>query len=116
MLFKFKLDLNRLGTTQNLKLRITVDGNQREYSFDKFVQVDENGTYKFKFERLDITQMRSIVSAQFVQNGQVISNTLNYSVESYAADVIATSNDAALKDLVRYMLAYGDSVNNYLKV
>ncbi len=112
MLFKF--NLSNLETTENLKLRITVDGKQREYAFDKFVQVDEDGTYKFKFDKLDITQMRSIVSAQFVQNGQVISNTLNYSIESYAADVISTSDNEVLKDLVRYMLAYGDSVNNYI--
>ncbi len=112
MLFKF--NLNNLGNnTENLKLRITVDGKQREYAFDKFVQV-ENDIYQFKFDKLDITQMRSIVSAQFVQNGQVISNILNYSIESYAAYVSSTSDNEALKGLVRYMLAYGDSVKNYI--
>lgn len=110
----FKFNLSGLDSTDNLKLKITVGGKVKEYSVDSFVKVDENGTYKFKFDGLQITQMRSIVTAQFVQNDQVISNALNYSIESYAADVIATSNDAALKEVVRYMLAYGDSVNNYL--
>ena len=68
--------------------------------------------YYVYFTGLRASQLRASVDATACRNGVAISNTLRYSVESYAFDnQDATAN--RLGDLVKSIITYGDSVYAY---
>ncbi len=64
-------------------------------------------TYAVSYDGLRATEMRTIVSAVIYRNGERVSKTVEYSIESYGA----RSTDATMQNLCRAMLAYGDSAN-----
>ena len=59
--------------------------------------------YAVSYDGLRATEMRTIVSAAIYRNGERVSKTVEYSIESYGG-----RNPS---DLCRAMLAYGDSAN-----
>ncbi len=61
--------------------------------------------YAVSYDGLRATEMRSIVSAAIYRNGERVSKTVEYSIESYGG-----RNPS---DLCRAMLAYGDSANAF---
>ncbi len=63
-------------------------------------------------DKLIVTQMREIVYAKAYRGGDVISNTLQYSIESYAS---ANWNNTKLKPILRTMMNYGDSAIAYVQ-
>lgn len=72
-----------------------------------------DGTYSFKFSGLYAHQMREPVYITIYKNGNAVSNTLRYSVESYAAQVVASTPDSPLRALTDSMMLYGISAANY---
>lgn len=86
-------------------VRFTIEGDNAAYTAD--VKGDGNGNY-VTYLKIPVNKMRAIVSAIVYEGNVPVSNTLNYSVEYYAA---AKQNDANanLAALVKAMIKYGDS-------
>ncbi len=75
-----------------------------------------NVMFSAKYANVGAREMRKVISATFVDgNGNAISQTLNWSIESYVAQVRARA-DATEAEIavVNAMLVYGDSVAAYL--
>ena len=87
------------------KVKFTIEGDNTAYNAD--VTSLGNGNY-VSYLKIPVNKMRAIVSAIVYEGNVPVSNTLNYSVEYYAA---AKQNDANanLAALVKAMIKYGDS-------
>ncbi len=93
-------------------LKIVCDGTTFTLKEDQFVAY--GNFYIVTFTGLQAKQLRSLMYATLYRDGVAISNTLQYSVESYAfANINAT--DKKLVELLKTMMYYGDSANNYFK-
>lgn len=73
-----------------------------------------NKYYIYCYE-LTATQFREPVDATIYRGDTVISNTLRYSVESYAASKQNDTGIAYLADIVKAIITYGDSAYSYIK-
>lgn len=65
------------------------------------------------FTELKARQFRTPVYITIYKDGKAISNTLRYSVESYAANKFNSDNDK-IAELVRAIMYYGDSAYRYI--
>ncbi len=74
--------------------------------------VDENGRYYVTFDKLNAGQMRKTVYATVMQDSNAVSNTMQYSIESYAASQ-SVSEVENLPELLHAMMRYGDSAKKY---
>jgi hypothetical protein len=74
--------------------------------------VDENGRYYVTFDKLNAGQMRKTVYATVMQDSNAVSNTMPYSIESYAASQ-SVSEVENLPELLHAMMRYGDSAKEY---
>ncbi len=129
------------GTGANVKMNITVNSKvelalsciaagQTNPAGVKCVITDADGKvlaelattniggvmYSAKYDNVGAREMRKVITATFYNaEGTVISKTVNWSVESYVAQVRANSTSTATKiAMVDAMLTYGDSVGAYL--
>ena len=78
--------------------------------------LDSNGKYyRVTFDSLNATDMGTSFLAWVVEDGQRISNTLSYSIESYGASVMSGSSAAQLKlqPLLSAMMKYGNAAEGY---
>lgn len=75
-------------------------------------ETTENGTY-FYFEGMSVAQMSDSVYFTVYNGDTAVSNTLCYSIESYAYAKL-NHNDKTLVDLVKAMMRYGDSAKAYI--
>ena len=103
----------RIGTdsVENLSVHIVSEtGKEWNISGDTFAKA-ENGYYIF-FDGLDASQMREGVYLTVYEGETAVSNTLSYSIESYAC-AKKESGDANLVALVYAMMKYGDAANAY---
>ncbi len=105
--FKFKAD-----SYEGLEVRVTLDG--RTYKiYAKDFEYREDGVYAI-FNRLNAAQMSEPVYVAVYRDGEQVSHTICYSVESYA---YAKQNDTTiphLAELVKRMMCYGDSTRAYV--
>ena len=97
----------------NLEIKVRDDnGNNWEIKADKFEAIPEGGYYAY-FNGLNAGMMSEPVYFTMYDGDTVVSNTLRYSVESYAYSK-ANGADAALGKLVQAMMKYGDAAYNYV--
>ena len=98
------------GNVADLELRI-YDGKNLlgKISGADFAAAD--GKYIASFSGLNALQMRTVVTAEVYDGDTCVSNTLDYSIESYAAGK-AAGNDA-LAALVNAMMNFGISAETY---
>ena len=78
--------------------------------------LDSSGKYyKVTFDSLKATDMRTPFLTWVEEDGQRISNTMSYSIESYGASVMngTTATHLALQPVVARMMQYGDSAVAY---
>lgn len=107
--FKFSLISSQLDY---LTMKITDDDlNEYIISANECVELGNNSYYIY-FNGLDAGEMSKSIYVTMYANGQPMSNTLRYSIESYAAMAQGTDNEA-LKSLTASMMMYGDSANDY---
>lgn len=68
------------------------------------------------FDGLNAALLRTPISVTIrnINSGVTVSNTLTYSVESYAASM-QNAEDALLTNLLRAMMNYGDSAAAYVQ-
>lgn len=95
---------------ENLTVKVTSDSGEWTISNDAFEKT-EGGYYVF-FNGLNAGQMSETVYLT-VYNGETkVSNTVRYSIESYAHSM-QNSADGELNDLLTAMMKYGNSAYSY---
>lgn len=115
---RYSFDLtDYAGTTSDLQLVITwQDANGTEYSavIDGTEFVQEDGRWIVTFDGLNAAQMRTTCTAEIFekQTGDRVSDTVVYSIESYAASK-ANDQDTRLCNLTVAMMRYGDATENF---
>ena len=84
-------------------------------SSEKFLFDGASGYYKVNFSSLNATDMRTVVTARLEnEEGQVMSNTRTYSIESYASSGLShETTSQVMKDLLIAMIKYGDSTASF---
>ena len=84
--------------------------NGKEYTVDSFEEA-ANGKpnqYQFRFDKVYSNRLDTEILFTVMKNGQPISNTYRYDVESYAAKVqTSTASSEADKKMVNAMVCYG---------
>ena len=106
---RFKISAD---TYEGLEVHITLEGKTyiiEEKDFD----YRADGTY-VHFRSINAAQMSAPMYVTVYCDGKQVSNTVRYSIESYA---YAKQNDTAtphLADLVKRMMCYGDSARAYV--
>lgn len=108
MRFRLKVE-----SIDGLSIKITADGN--EWIITDFEPVPgKAGQYYVYFRGLAARQMRENIYISVYEGNTCVSNTVRYSVESYA---YSKQNDADihLAELVKAMMRYGISAENYLE-
>ncbi len=96
----------------NLSVKITNDaGKVWTVKSDTFKKYDE-GQYYVYFSGLDASQMSDCIYLTVYNGEQVVSNTVRYSIESYASSK-QNSTDEKLVKLISSMMKYGKSAYNY---
>ena len=123
ILYKFKLT-NKASGVSNYKLVVEVEDQEKfEYQLSAADYNKSERCYVYRFRGLNPTKMGETVAAYFVDaNGNKVSATLDYSVESFAkfcydetsggtqtGDTVNTE----LYNLMQAVLAYGNSTKSY---
>lgn len=96
---------------EGLSVKIESGTNTWTISSDKFLEEDD--VYYVYFTGLDAGQMRQSVYLTIYDGDIPVSNTVCYSIESYAYEK-QNSTIAGLPELVKAMMKYGDSAYAYV--
>lgn len=106
---RFKISTDSMET---LIVKVTNDaGDETIISSDTFEAT--NGGYYVFYEGLNADQMSDVVYLTVYDGDVAVSNTVRYSIESYAYSK-QNSDDANLAELVKAMMKYGDSAYSYV--
>ena len=97
-------------SVEGLTVKIRTDENQSGWTVSEFVET--SGGYYLYFDGLSARKMSETVYVTAYRNGEVISNTLTYSIESYAKSKQNDTNES-LANLVEAMMKYGKSAKAY---
>lgn len=110
---RYKLEIPNGTDLTNMNVQVkTGEGAPVVISSEKFVKAEGNYYYVY-FDELNAGQMSTPFDATVYVNGEAVSNTLRYSVESY---VEAKQNDSNedLVNLLKEMIKYGYSAKAYV--
>lgn len=106
---RFKITADNI---ENLTVKVINDiGEETVITSDTF-EATEGGYYVF-FEGLNASQMSDVVYLTVYDGEIAVSNTIRYSIESYAY-AKQNSTDTNLAELVKAMMRYGDSAKAYV--
>lgn len=105
------------GDVNDLQVVISytdTDGSLKTATVDGSALSNRNGIYVASFSALNALQMRTACTAEVYDKtaGERVSDTVTYSIESYAASKV-DDTDAALAELVNAMMKYGDATCAY---
>jgi len=108
MRFKFSVD-----SIEDVTVKFYTDSNPTGWVVGADELVETTGGYYVYFDGLKARQMRESVYITVYRGDTAISNTVRYSIESYA---YAKKNDsnAKLTALLEAMMKYGDSAYKYI--
>ena len=106
---RFKISAENI---ENLTVKVTNDIGKETIITSEQFEVVEGGYYVF-FEGLNAGQMSDIVYLTVYNGETAVSNTIRYSIESYAY-AQQNSTDVNLAELVKAMMKYGDSAKAYI--
>jgi len=110
IVMRFKIAADSIN---NLTLKVEgVNGTSWSIPSDGFVKTD--GGYYVYFDGLNAAQLSETVYVTVYNGKNAVSNTLSYSVESYAY-AKQNDSDTELAELVKAMMNYGDSAAAYVK-
>lgn len=99
---------------ENLTVKISCNGREFTYSKDDFVS-NSNGTYYVYCDELYADEMSENIFITAYNGDEKCSNTLLFSVESYAKAVQDNYPNTPLKNLTDAMMCYGKSAEAYRK-
>ncbi len=105
MRFKFATD-----NTEGLTFKVASGG--KSWTITDFTT--EGDAHYIYFNGLHAGQMSQEVYVTAYRDGTAVSNTVRYSIESYAAVKENDTTEVYLADLVIAMMKYGDSAKNYI--
>ena len=105
---RFKIETDNI---EDLSVKVTTDDGQQWIIYSDTFEVTDGGYYIF-FDGLNVGQMCETVYLTVYDNNEVVSNTIRYSIESYAYSK-QNSTIEHLSDLVKAMMRYGDSAKIY---
>ena len=97
----------------DVSVKFEVDGKEYIVPASEFVPASGTNRYYAYLDKLTATQFSSCVYATIYRGDTVISNTLCYSVESYAYSKQNDTNYAYLAELVKSIIVYGDAAYAY---
>lgn len=106
MRFKFMTD-----SADGLTVKIKTDTDEWSITSDKFVKSGD--AYYVYFNALNASQMSENVYLTVYNGNVAVSNTVRYSIESYAYEK-QNSSAEYVADLVKAMMKYGNSAYNYI--
>lgn len=86
---------------------VTIPASQFEYNTGYHA-------YSASFTGISAKDMRCTVTAKIYDGDTLIGNVLEYSIETYAKNRLDKSSDEAFKELMRCLMKYGISAENYL--
>ena len=93
-----------------LTVKFVIDG--AEYDYDKFeAREGREGRYYVYFDNILPTQMRTLFTATVYRDGVAVSNTLQYSIQTYVYG--KTTEGVAVNDMLVAMLKYADACKAY---
>ncbi len=95
-----------------MSIKVQYGNTEKEFDSSHFESLG-GGTYGFKFSELSAHQMQVPLYATIYKDGEAVSNTFAYSVESYAARVKQSQPGSALGNLTDALMRYGFSATNY---
>ena len=95
----------------DVKAVITLNGKTYEIPSSEFVPATKANQYYIYFDKATASQMSMPVLATIVKGDQEISNTVQYSIESYVNT--NRGKGTALSNLVEAMMKYADSAAAY---
>ena len=95
-----------------MSIKVKYGDTGKEFDSSCFESLGE-GTYSFKFSELSAHQMQVPLYATIYKDGEAVSNTFAYNVESYAARVKQTQPNTALGKLTDALMRYGFSATKY---
>ncbi len=115
----FNLNCANLTDMNGVALKIEIDDGENgiiTFMVDaaNFEYDEASSTYKVYFTNLLARQLRCPIYATIMQNGEAISHTMRYSVESYAYSMQSNTSVLGLADLVKAMIRYGDATYAYV--
>jgi hypothetical protein len=99
--------------TTDLVAEFKYDGLTHEIPASEFVK-QSDGKYAVEFSKLNAAQMKKLVHVTFKRNGVAVSNTYQYSVESYVNEA-NTYYQAypTILNLANAIMKYGNSASAY---
>ena len=80
----------------------------------EFVYNPSRKAYSANFSGISAKDMRCTVTAKIYDGDTLISDVLEYSIETYAKNRLEKSSDEVFKELMRCLMKYGISAENYL--
>ena len=115
----FRVDLGGVAV-DSLGLTVTVNGSPysssnvriKQITADDYMYGQYPGEYLIRVDGLAAHQMSDTVSVTLSSNEQVISKTVSYSIESYAANKKDDTNEE-LVAMLKAMMNYGDAAVAY---
>lgn len=99
------------GDMTNVKVVVKVAGGET-YTITELETLGNN-TYGVYFDEVRASQFGNSIYFQVLDGDEVVSNTLRYSVESYA---VGKLEDAQLGEIVSAMMKYGKAAAEYNKI
>lgn len=97
----------------NIKLKIICGKSEWIYTNENFID-NGDGTYTFLFNGLNADKMQKEIYITAMNGDAVVSNTMRYSVESYAKQIQDLMPDSKLRKLTDALMRYGISASNYI--
>lgn len=107
---RFKLDTDSI---ENLKVKLYTDDDTEGWIVSASDFVETTDGYYVYFDCLEAYQMRETIYLTVYNGDTEVSNTVSYSIESYAYAKQNDSNEK-LTSLLEAMMKYGDSAYNYI--
>ena len=97
-------------------VKFVVDGEEYIVDASAFKAVSGyTDRYYVYFDKLNATQFREAIDVTAYKDGAAITNTLRYSVESYAYANQSNTDIEYLIEMVKAVIVYGDSAYAYIK-
>ena len=108
-----------IEATDSSDLQMEVKADGATWYIKDFEAVDDaENRYRVYVNELNATQMSSRIETKIMNSqGEAVSNTMSYSVESYVKDLedMEEKPSTELQNLVNQMIMYGYSAANYVK-
>jgi hypothetical protein len=95
-------------------LKVVADGVETIIPAEDWKYDEAKQRHYYDFDKLMAKQMGTAIYATIYRDGVAISNTLQYSIETFVAKTIDKSTSSAeLKNLLKMMMYYGNSAEAY---